>query len=488
VVDRAGTVRGWNRWATTIFGWTDKEAMGRNFADLIIPARHRKLATARLVQLAQEPGEGEFVSRVDVTACRADGSEFPVELGVVRTEADDGDMLLLGFARDVTAERRAMRELETAQEQLRRSEELYRYVVELGSFIPWIADEDGSLLTIGQRWTEWTGTPVEAGLGEGWVGFVHPDDAPEVDATWQRAVRSGDRLEIDYRLRFAGGDYRWCRARTTKRTDVVAGAASWYGTLEDVHEHRLADEASRRAQAELSHVSRLSAMGAMASVIAHDLNQPLTAVAHYVRGCKQLLPTLAGDNRDAIAEAMEDADRGIVRAGDIVRRMREFVQRGTVECQAEDLAELVEEACRLALIDAPMRGVTHRLSANARCTVMVDRVQIQQVVVNLLRNAVEALKDQPRREIRISIGQEKPGYCEVAICDTGRGIPAEAAERMFDPFFTTRKDGMGIGLSISRMIIEAHGGTIWNDSKAGQGTTIRFTLPIASGHESPASS
>ena len=217
-------------------------------------------------------------------------------------------------------------------------------------------------------------------------------------------------------------------------------------------------------------------MGAMASVIAHDLNQPLTAAAGYIRGSKRLL-SAGGDLRQTM-EALNEADRSIVRAGDIVRRVREFVSRGTVECQPEALVPLIEEACRFALSDAKMRGITHRLEPRSDCTVMADRIQIQQVLVNILRNAVEALKDQPQREITIGTWPDSKGFCAVTVHDTGSGLAPERADRMFDPFYTTRKDGMGLGLSISRMIIEAHGGTIWSEARPGQGMTIKFTLPV----------
>jgi two-component system sensor kinase FixL len=378
--------------------------------------------------------------------------------------------------------------LAEAQERLRRSEELYRYIVELSSLVPWISDDHGNVLSGGPRWTEWTGAPIEAARGQGWFSFVHPDCQKTVQAQWSHSLRTGERLDLEYRLRWADGVYRWCHARATKREDGDGESGRWFGTLEDVHDQRIAEEASHEAQAELVHVSRLSAMGAMASVIAHDLNQPLTAAAGYIRGCKQLLPRDAVE-RPEVMEALNEADRSIVRAGEIVRRVREFVSRGTVECQPEPLVPMIEEACDLALPDAAMRGITHRLERGSECMVMVDRVQIQQVMVNILRNAVEALKDQPRREIVIGTGAGKSGFCEVTVCDTGPGPAPEAADRMFDPFYTTRKDGTGLGLSISRMIIEAHGGAIWHEARAGEGTVIKFTLPLVpSDHYERASS
>ncbi len=483
VVNEQGLIQGWNRNSEQIFGRGESEVLDRPVTQVIVPPDYRPTFDFRLDQLAREPQDIMIGNRVERRALRRDGSEFPVELGVMITESEEGSRLLIGFIRDLTDERRGREEIEArtsqlieAQEKLRASEETYRYVVELSSLTPWTADADGSILTVGERWTEWTGAPVAAALGQGWLDWVHPVDRPDVMQQWHDALRFHSRLEIDYRLKTQKGDYRWYHVRTTKRTDGASEGATWYGTLEDVHDQRVAEEASGRAQAELAHVSRLNAMGAMASVIAHDLNQPLTAAASYVRGCKQLLSANA-DVEAGVLDALNDADASIVRASDIVRRVREFVARGTVECQPESLVPLIEEACRFALSDATMRGITHKLKADGDHTVLVDRVQIQQVLVNLLRNAVEALSDRPRREIVISTGAAKDGFCAVAVCDTGRGLSPEIAAHMFDPFCTTREEGTGLGLSISRMIVEAHGGTIWNDTQPGQGTVIKFTLP-----------
>jgi two-component system sensor kinase FixL len=176
---------------------------------------------------------------------------------------------------------------------------------------------------------------------------------------------------------------------------------------------------------------------------------------------------------------LEEADRNTVRASEIVRRVREFVTRGTIETRRENLPALIEEACRFAMNDPSAAGVDCRVRPDGDCFVFADRIQIRQVLVNLIRNAIAAMEQSPKRSIVIRTEPGPPGYCEVSVSDTGPGIPPEAAPRIFDPLYTTRADGMGVGLSICRMIVEAHGGTIWIDAKAGPGATIRFTLPVA---------
>jgi two-component system, LuxR family, sensor kinase FixL len=372
--------------------------------------------------------------------------------------------------------------LELAQEPLRAGEELYRYIIDLSGLVPWTANGSGEVLAVGSGWTRWTGADTSTALDSGWLDFVHPDDLPNVRTEWLSAVQSSDRLTIRWRLRFADQGYRWIEGRTRKRTDGRSGPTLWYGTLQDVHDEQMIAETHGRLRAELIHVSRLNAMGAMASVIAHDLNQPLTAAAHFVRGTRQLLSRGEAEIGPLLA-ALDDADRNIVRSAEIVRRMREFVSRGDVERRPESLKEVVDEACGFALADAAARGISHHAVYASQCTVFVDRVQVQQVLVNLLRNAVQAVADMPRREISIATSKVGKGECEVRISDTGPGISDDAATRLFDPFYTTRKDGTGLGLAISRMIVEAHGGTIWMGPREGGGTVVGFTLPTV---EAPA--
>jgi two-component system sensor kinase FixL len=485
VIDAGGFVRGWNHHADRVFGWPEDEAMGRRIEQLVIPGVHHQAFRFRFERLA-EGVDGSLIGRRFELHCQTrTGAPVPIELGMMRTDWAD-ETLFVCFARDLTDQKRTRDQIEArtaelirTREQLAAREELYRQVLDLSRLLPWTCDAEGRILAVGDRWIEWTGARKHEAFGLKWTRFMHPDDQPEVLADWAQALRHGHWYEGDWRVRMQDGGYRWVRARASKCGDPPPGRPVWYGTLEDVHEQRLAAGAFQQAQAELAHVSRLSAMGAMASAIAHDLNQPLTAVANYVRGCRRLLGPLQGPGKDDVINALDDADANAVRAGDIVRRVREFVTRGHVEVMAESLTDLVEEACRFALVDAPARGIRYRLDLQANCPVLADRVQIQQVLVNLMRNAVNALEGQPRRELTITTQSGPEGFCQVSICDSGKGIPPEAAERIFDPFYTTRTDGMGIGLSISRMLVEAHGGAIWNDTRPGGGTMIAFTLPIA---------
>jgi two-component system sensor kinase FixL len=218
-------------------------------------------------------------------------------------------------------------------------------------------------------------------------------------------------------------------------------------------------------------------MDTMASTLAHELNQPLTAVANYIRGCRRLLAS--GGDPAQIGEALLLAESSAQRAGEIVRRVRAFVSRGAVSASAQDLPDLVKHACVLALLDQQVRGVSHefRFDPGAKW-VMADAIQVQQVVINLVRNAVEAMESSPRRHITLSTRLDG-NFVEVAIADTGPGIGEDVREALFSPFQSSKSEGVGIGLSICRTIVEAHQGTIRADEADEGGTVFRFTLPKA---------
>ncbi|HJP67450.1 MAG TPA: PAS domain S-box protein [Sphingomicrobium sp.] len=253
------------------------------------------------------------------------------------------------------------------------------------------------------------------------------------------------------------------------------------GFVHDLSERRAADKRLRDLQTELAHVGRVSEMGTLASSLAHELNQPLTAITSYCQGAADLLEGDPDAEQLAMArEAMRDTAEQALRAGQIVKRMRDFLSHGDTEHQVESLANLVTEANALALVGSREYGidVQVRLDPDAD-KIFVDRVQIQQVLVNLIRNAIEAMMESATRCLTIESNDEGNGLVTIRIEDTGSGINDELAPQLFQPFVTSKKTGMGIGLSICRTIIEAHGGRIWFEAARDGGTVFRFTLPKA---------
>jgi two-component system sensor kinase FixL len=248
------------------------------------------------------------------------------------------------------------------------------------------------------------------------------------------------------------------------------------GFVRDLTERQTTERRLQELQSELVHVSRLTAMGEMASALAHELNQPLSAIANYLKGSARLLAT-AEVPRERVADALDKASEQALRAGQIIRRLRDFVARGETDRRVESLPKLVQEASALALVGAKEHGVRVRFRYERGVDlVLADKVQVQQVVLNLIRNAIDAMETAQRRELTIAVRDGGDDMAEVVVTDTGPGVAEEMAPQLFQPFITTKAAGMGVGLSISRTIVEAHGGRIWAARAPGGGAEFHFTL------------
>jgi two-component system sensor kinase FixL len=252
------------------------------------------------------------------------------------------------------------------------------------------------------------------------------------------------------------------------------------GFVRDLTEHQQTQARLQELQSELVHVSRLSAMGEMASALAHEINQPLAAISNYMKGSRRLLAGSADPNLAKIESALDRAAEQAVRAGQIIRRLRDFVARGESEKRVESLSKLIEEAGALGLAGAREQNVQLRFNLDQSADlVLADRVQIEQVLVNLFRNALEAMAQSPQRELVVTNTPVADDMIEIEVSDTGSGFQDDVIPNLFQTFFTTKETGMGVGLSISRSIIEAHGGRMWAESNTSGGATFRFTLPAA---------
>ena len=256
------------------------------------------------------------------------------------------------------------------------------------------------------------------------------------------------------------------------------------GFIRDLTERQQTEARLQELQSELVHMSRLTAMGEMASALAHELNQPLSALANYMKGSRRLLENSTDEHAVILRDAMDKAAKQALRAGQIIRRLRDFVARGESERRVEDVRKLVEEASALALVGARDKGVQVRFSLDPRADfVLADKVQIQQVLLNLIRNAIEAMEEVQKRELAVSTVSVGNNMIEISVADSGTGISPDIAAQLFQPFVTTKRQGMGVGLSISRTIIEAHGGSIASRPNPGGGTVFAFTLSAVSKEE-----
>lgn len=270
---------------------------------------------------------------------------------------------------------------------------------------------------------------------------------------------------------------------TTFPIDLFVGDFDYRGEtyfvsfMRDLTDREERETRLRELQAELVHMSRLSALGEMASSLAHELNQPLSAIANYLRGCHRLLMSDKPPPPEALREALGKAADQTLRAGNIVRSLREFVSRGDNEHSLVSLGESIKESSQLALVGAKERGIETHFSLDPQADeILADKVQIQQVLLNLIRNAVEAMEDRPRRQLVVT-SKVVDDMIIVSVADTGGGIAPDIQAKLFQPFVTSKSRGMGVGLSICRTIIEAHGGRIWAEDAPDGGTIFKFSLP-----------
>jgi two-component system sensor kinase FixL len=258
------------------------------------------------------------------------------------------------------------------------------------------------------------------------------------------------------------------------------------GFIRDLTERQRSEARLQELQTELIHISRLTAMGEMAAALAHELNQPLSAIASYMKGSRRLLERPTEKEIGQVRDAMDKAAEQSLRAGQIIRRLRDFVSRGETERRVESVKKLIEEASALALVGAKEHGVRVAFRLDPRRDfVLVDKVQVQQILINLIRNAMEAMEASAQKELLITSAPHEANFLEIAVADTGSGIAPEIAAQLFQPFVTTKPQGMGVGLSISRSIVENHGGQMRVEPNADGGTVFRFTLPSVTSEELP---
>jgi two-component system sensor kinase FixL len=265
--------------------------------------------------------------------------------------------------------------------------------------------------------------------------------------------------------------------------EMRSGGKTYFtGFIRDLTEREETAAQLQAVQGELARLARLNELGEMASTLAHELNQPLSAITNYVQGSARLLEKGGQENAQRARDALVETGKQALRAGDIIRHLREFVTRGDTEKQPEDIKKLIEEAGALALVGSRERGIKSVFDFQAeQGLVMADRVQIQQVLINLMRNAMEAMRDSESKELTVRTRVIESGMMCIEVEDTGPGISEDIAAQLFQPFMTTKPGGMGIGLSISKRIIESHGGQISVDRNVAGGATFSFTLPLMSG-------
>jgi PAS domain S-box-containing protein len=384
---------------------------------------------------------------------------------------------------DITAIRQAetvLRELnDMLEKQVRvRTEEL-SLIIETIPGLVWCAAPDGELNYLNRRILDYTGASPDTFAQLGWTSFLHPDDVEPTVSAWSRAVATGQTYDTQCRLRRSDGIYRWFQVLGQAARDNNGGVTRWYGLLIDIDDRKNMEEALRSTESRLSRATRTATLGEFAASIAHEINQPLAAVVANGHACLRWLSA----HPPGMAKAQEAAER-IVRdgteAGEVVRRIRALFKHSPLDKIDLDLNEVIAEVLRLLNGERTRRRVSVETDLDSDIgSVAGDRVQLQQVVFNLLLNGIEAMDsvlDRPKK-LFIRSKRQSPDTVLVEIRDSGTGL--KDPERVFEAFFTTKENGMGMGLAVCRSIIDAHHGRLWAESSEGVGTTFSFALPAA---------
>ena len=369
----------------------------------------------------------------------------------------------------------------TATNESERGEALFRAVVEAALDAIIVIDRSGAIRSVNQATKRIFGYSAAELAGRNVRMLMPEPHRGEHDSYLANYLRTGEKKIIGIGREVAGRrkDGTIFPMDLSVSEAKVEGEAIFVGIIRDISERKAAERRIQDLQAELLHASRLSVMGQMASTMAHELNQPLTAVMNYLEAARHLLES-DPQSAERVGGLMSRAVAQAERAGDVIRQLRQFVPKGETDRRAESLNKLVEEALALALVGARHSGVRVTLDLDRNLSpVLVDGVQIQQVVLNLVRNAVEAMEAVERRELTIATrAMADDKVVEVTIVDSGPGIAPEVADRLFQPFVTTKKTGMGLGLSICREIVEAHHGHLSLAPSPSGGTAFRLTLPM----------
>jgi PAS domain S-box-containing protein len=463
VTDLAGRVIDWNPAASRIFGYEKDEMLGKTVGRLYRidePARLEARILDEITRFGRWTGELRFARR--------DGSEGISETVVFALfDASGARVAAVGVNRDVTERRR----LELA---LADSYGMLEAVVEGTTDAIFAKDLAGRYAMVNSAAARLLARPRKDVLGRCDPDLFPADEARDIAHVDRRVVESGRPYTFEETITFDG---RSTRLSTTKAPwrDAQGNIVGVIGVARDVTAVRLAEEEMRQHQAELAHLLRVRTVGEMAAGLAHEINQPLAAIANYAKGCVRRLREAGKADAEVLAVVEEIALQAL-RAGTIVHRLGEFVRNRPVSRQVVDLGDLVRTAVRLVEPDAVRARVQLRLHLRAAVQVEVDPIQIEQVLLNLLRNGVEAMREEDGRERVLSIrSAARSDVVRIEVADTGPGL-RDAPETLFAPFYSTKTDGMGMGLTISRSIVDAHGGRLWASEAAVGGAVFHLEL------------
>lgn len=392
-------------------------------------------------------------------------------------------VLALQHARDQLETRVSERtaEIEASNAELREREHRLRLLTEVIPQQIWSGAPDGQIDYCNQQLLDYVGLSLESVRGGGFVTTLHPEDRERFRRMWSLALETATSFEGEFRVRAKDGAYRLFFVRGVPFSEPGGKVVRWYGTNTDVEEHRRAEETLIKARADLAHLSRVLTMGELTTSIAHEISQPLTAVVAHGHAC---LGWLSGErpNLDKAQHSVERIIQDGTRAGAVLRRIQALFRKEAPATQLIDLNEGIYELTDFVRDEANRRHISLRTNLDPQLPrVRGDRVQLQQVVLNLVMNAMDAMEGLPiaPKDLLITSRRDDGGGVAILVEDSGVGIRPESVERIFDPFYTTKMNGTGMGLSISRSIVESHQGRLYVRARPGGGSTFQFTLPAS---------
>jgi PAS domain S-box-containing protein len=469
-IDHEGCITEFNPAAEQAFGYRRDEVLGKQLADVIIPPSLREKHRQGFAHYLATGEARVLGKRIEMTAVRADGSEFPVELAITRIPLE-GPPSFTGYLRDITERKRAEQELRRSEAFLAEAQHLSR----IGSF-SWRVPTDE--ITWSEQLYRIFQIDQDAQVSFELIGTrIHPEDLSVFQEHIERSRRDSSDLRLEFRLQMPDGAVKYVHVVAHIRGDH--GQQEYIGAVQDVTERRSSEEALSKARSELSRVARVTSLGVLTASIAHEVNQPLSGIVTNASTCLRMLaadpPNVEGA-RETARRTIRDGNR----ASEVISRLRSLYGKKDPTIESVDLNEAAREVLALSSSELQRnRVIVQQELADDLPRVAGDRVQLQQVILNLLRNASEAMSavDGRSRQLVIRTEADEDGHVRLTVKDAGVGFTPQAADRLFESFYTTKNDGMGIGLSVSRSIIESHHGRLWATPNTGPGATFSFFIP-----------
>jgi PAS domain S-box-containing protein len=472
-IDHEGCITEFNPAAERTFGHRRDEVVGKQLADVIIPPSLREKHRHGFARYLATGEARVLGKRIEMMAVRADGSEFPAELAITRIPLE-GPPSFTGYLRDITERKRAEQELRRSEAFLAEAQHLSR----IGSF-SWRVPADE--ITWSEQLYRIFQIDRDAPVTFELIGTrIHPEDLSVFQEHIERSRRDRSDVQLEFRLQMPDGAVKYVHVAAHIRGDH--GQVEYIGAVQDVTERRSSEEALSKARSELSQVARVTSLGVLTASIAHEVNQPLSGIVTNASTCLRML---AADppNVDGARETARRTIRDGNRASEVITRLRALYGKKEPTIESVDLNEATREVIALSLSELQRNRVILRPElADDLPPVTGDRVQLQQVILNLIRNGSDAMSsvDDRPRQLLIRTERDEDDRARLTVQDAGVGFNPQAADRLFESFYTTKNDGMGIGLSVSRSIIESHHGRLWATLNNGPGATFSFSIPRAS--------